>query len=167
VLLILIIALLALMGLYKYKPDWFDRSKEKPQTFVAVDTTADKPADKKAANADTTKKVATKQDSIAQAQALVSGSSNTSGAVDTAAVLHYELLGGAFKSSEQAYNVINRYQSMGLKAHLLKHIEGKNYIVTLGTYFDKEVADRVRDSILNVTKIRKGDILVQIYKPKQ
>jgi|GEM_PF-789346 len=171
VLLILIIALLALMGLYKYKPEWFDQSKEKPQTFVAVDTTAAQPADKKADNTDTTKKVAvaTKQDSLAKAQALVTGNGNTSksNAVDTAAVLHYEILAGAFKSSEQAYNIINRYESLGLKARMLKHIEGKNYIITLGTYFDKEVADRVRDSILNATKIRKGDILVQTYKPKQ
>ena len=164
VLLILIIALLALMGLYKYKPEWFDRSKEKPQTFVAVDTTATQPAEKKAGNTDTTKEVATKQDSLAKAQALVTGSTNT---VDTAAVEHYEILGGAFKSSEQANSIVKRYQSMGLKPHILKHIEGKNYIISLGTYFNKEVADKALDSVLNATKIRKGDILVQTYKPKK
>lgn len=163
VLLILIIALLALMGLYKYKPEWFDRSKEKPQTFVAVDTPAAQPVDTKV-NTDTTKKAATKQDSLAKAQALVTNTTNT---VDTAAVLHYEILGGAFKSSEQANNIVSRYQGMGLKARILKHIEGKNYIITLGTYFNKEVADKALDSILNATKIRKGDILVQTYKPKQ
>jgi len=162
VLLILIIALLALMALYKYKPEWFNRLTEKPQTFKAVDSTARQPAD--TGNTDTTKKIATKHDSLTKAQALVTNDAN---AVDTAAVLHYEILGGAFKSSEQAYNIVNRYQSMGLKARILKHIEGKNYIITLGTYFNKEVADRALDSILNATKIRKGDILVQTYKPKQ
>lgn len=162
VLLILIIALLALMGLYKYKPEWFNRPNEKPQTFKAVDTTAGQPAD--TIKTDTTKKVATKQDSLTKAQALVTNNTN---AVDTAAVLHYEILGGAFKSSEQAYNIINHYQSIGLKARILKHIEGKNYIITLGTYFNKEMADKALDSILNATKIKKGDILVQTYKPKQ
>lgn len=162
VLLILIIALLALMGLYKYKPEWFNRPNEKPQTFKAVDTTAGHPAD--TSKTDTTQKVATKQDSLAKAQALVTNNTN---AIDTAAVLHYEILGGAFKSSEQAYNIINHYQSIGLKARILKHIEGKNYIITLGTYFNKEVADKALDSILNATKIKKGDILVQTYKPKQ
>jgi len=154
--------LLALMALYKYKPEWFNRLTEKPQTFKAVDSTARQPAD--TGNTDTTKKIATKHDSLTKAQALVTNDAN---AVDTAAVLHYEILGGAFKSSEQAYNIVNRYQSMGLKARILKHIEGKNYIITLGTYFNKEVADRALDSILNATKIRKGDILVQTYKPKQ
>lgn len=160
VLLILIIALLTLMGLYKYKPEWFNLPKEKPQTFTAVDTTAGQPS-----NTDTTKKVATKQDSLAKAQALVTNNTN---AVDTAAVLHYEILGGAYKSSEQTYNIVNRYQSLGLKARILKHIEGKKYIITLGTYFNKEAADKALDSIANATKLRKGDdILVQTYKPKQ
>lgn len=165
VLLILIIALLALMGLYKYKPDLFNRPKEKAQTFTAVDTAVAQPVD--TSTTDTAKKVATKQDSLAKARALVTNNSNRTNTVDTAAVLHYEILGGAFKSSEQAYNMVNRYQSMGLKARILKHIEGKNYIITLGTYFNKKVADRTLDSILNATRIRKGEILVQTYKPKQ
>jgi cell division protein FtsN len=169
ILLILIIALLALLGLYKYKPEWFDRSKEKPQTFVAVDTTAEQPAEKKVNNTDTTKKIAiaTKEDSMPKVQALVTGKANNANTVDTAAVLHYEILGGAFKSSVQANNILKRYQDMGLKARILKHIEGKSYIITLGTYFDKNVADKAMDSILSVTKIKKGEILVQTYKPKR
>jgi len=167
VLLILIIALLALMILYKVKPEWFDRSKEKPQTFVAVDTTADKPADKKAANTDTTKKVATKQDSIAQAQALVTGNTNTSSAVDTATTLHYELLAGAFKSEAQANDILKKYQNIGLHPRILKHTQGNSYKITLGTYFDKGVAQKAADSILSATKMNKGDIFLQTYKPKQ
>jgi len=167
VLLILIIALLALMILYKVKPEWFDRSKEKPQTFVAVDITADKPADKKAANTDTTKKVATKQDSIAQAQALVTGNTNTSSAVDTAATLHYEILAGAFKSEAEANDILKKYQNIGLHPRILKHTQGNSYKITLGTYFDKGVAQKAADSILSATKMNKGDIFLQTYKPKQ
>ena len=169
VLLILIIALLALMGLYKYKPEWFDRSKEKAQTFVAADTTAAvQPTEKKANNTDTTKKVAvaTKQDSLAKAQALVTGS-NTN-AVDTAAVLHYEILGGAFQSEEQANEVLKRYQNIGLHPKMLKHTKGNSYKITLGTYFNKDQAQKVEDSISTATKLRQGtDIYLQIYKPKK
>ena len=166
VLLILIIALLALMGLYKYKPEWFDRSKEKPETFVAVDTTTTKPVDSKVNNADTTKKVATatKQDSLAKAQALVTGNTNTA---DTSAVLHYELLAGAFKSEAQANDILKRYQNIGLHPRILKHTQGNSYKITLGTYFDKGVAQKAEDSILNATKMNKGDIFLQTYKPKQ
>jgi cell division protein FtsN len=162
VLLILIIALLALMGLYKYKPEWFDRSKDKPQTFTAVDTTAGQPAD--TSNTDTTKRVAAGQDSLAKAQALVTNNTTT---VDTAAVLHYELLAGAFKSEEQANDILKKYQNIGLHPRILKHTQGNSYKITLGTYFDKGVAQKAEDSILNATKMTKGDIYLQIYKPKQ
>lgn len=162
VLLLLIIALLALMGLYKYKPEWFNLPKEKPQTFTAADTTARQPAD--TSKTDTIKKAATKQDSLAKAQALVTNNTN---AVDTAAVLHYEILGGAFKSEEQANGILKRYQSIGLHPRILKHTQGNSYKITLGTYFDKEVAQKAEDSILNATKMNKGDIFLQIYKPKQ
>ena len=162
ILLILIIALLAILGLYKYKPEWLNLPKEKPQTFTAIDTTAGEPAD--TSNTDTTKKVVTKQDSLAKAQALVTNNAN---AVDTASVLHYELLAGAFKSEEQANEVLKRYQNIGLHPKILKHTKGNSFKITLGTYFNKEVAQKATDSILNATKMNKGDIYLQIYKPKQ
>lgn len=160
ILLILIIALLALMGLYKYKPEWFDRSKEKQQTFVAVDTTAAQPAEKKMSNADTTKKVVTKQDSVAKVTGPV-----TSAAIDTSAVEHYEVSGGAYKSLSTANQVIKRYQDNGLHPKLLKHVPGKLYKITLGTYFNKQQGQKLVDSILAATKLR--DISLQTYKPKQ
>jgi len=162
ILLVLIIALLAILGLYKYKPEWFDRTKDKPQTFTAADTTAGQPVD--TSNTDSTKKIATKQDSLAKAQALVTNNTN---AVDTASVLHYELLAGAFKSEEQANEILKRYQNIGLHPKILKHTKGNSYKITLGTYFDKEAAQKAADSILNATKMNKGDIYLQIYKPKQ
>jgi cell division protein FtsN len=160
-LLIAIIALLTLMGLYKYKPDWFERPKDKGQTFVAVDTTQQ--ADKRAVNADTTKKVATTQDSLAKATALVTGA-----AVDTDAVEHYEILGGAFKNIDQANGILKNYQKLGLQPRILKHVQGNSYKITLGTYFNKEQAQKAEDSISVATKLRKGpDIYLQIFKPKK
>lgn len=160
ILLILIIALLAILGLYKYKPEWFDRTKDKPQTFTATDSTARQSAD--TSNTDTTKKIATKQDSLAKAQALVT---NNSKAVDTAAVEHYEVSGGAYKSLSTANEVIKRYQDAGLHPRLLNHVKGKLYKITLGTYFNREQGQKVVDSILAATKLR--DISLQTYKPKQ
>ena len=161
-LLIVIAALLALLGLYKYKPGWFDRSKEKDQTFVAVssaDTT--KPVDKKADDDSITKTVV-KHDSAAKAVAPVNNAT-----VDTAAVLHYEILGGAYKSETQANEVLARFQKLGLQPRILKHIQGNSYKITLGTYFDKDQAQKAEDSILNSTKIKKGEIFLQTYNPKK
>jgi len=160
ILLILIIALLALLGLYKYKPEWFDRSKDKPQTFVAVDTTADQPADPKAKTADPTKNAATKQDSLAKATALV-----TTAAVDTDAVEHYEISGGAYKSLNRTYEVVKHYQDVGLHPRVLKHVKGNLYKISLGTYFNKEQGQKAVDSIKTATRLT--DILLDTYKPKK
>jgi hypothetical protein len=160
ILLILIIALLSLMGLYKYKPELFDRFKEKPQTFTAADSTAKQPAN--TSNTDSTKKAATRQDSLEKAQALVA---NNSSAVDTAAVEHYEVSGGAYKSLSTVNEIIKHYQDSGLHPRLLNHVKGKLYKITLGTYFNKEQGQKLVDSILAATKFR--DIRLDTYKPKQ
>jgi outer membrane biosynthesis protein TonB len=100
-LLIVIIGLLALLGLYKYKPGWFDRSsKDSTQTFVAASPDTIKKA------TDTTSKTASKPDSAGTVAA-----PNNNAPVDTAAVLHYEILGGAFKTLSQANEVISKYQT--------------------------------------------------------
>jgi len=162
VLLILIIALLALMGLYKYKPEWFDRSKEKPQTFVAVDTIATQPAEKKAGNTDTTKKVATKQDSLAKAQALVS--SNTT-AVDTAAV-RWEVIGSSFETQTAAEHAIENYKSIGLEAKIVTGAPGKRIKLTLGTYKTEKDAEEARAALIKTGKVKK-DIYTLKIKPKK
>lgn len=152
ILLIAIIALLALLGLYKYKPAWFDKSDEKPQTFVAV-------------NADTTKKLS---DIDTLAKAAVTAPQQTINApVDTLATLRYEILGGAFKTLSQATEVIKNYQKLGLQPRLLKHAPGNYYKITLGTYFNKDEAQKAADSILTATKINKNTIYLQPYLPKK
>ena len=153
-LLIAIIALLALLGLYKYKPGWFDR-KENPQlTFVGASTDSAKNA-----NGDTTKKA----DSTAAATTLTNNAP-----VDTLATLHYDILGGAFKTLPQANALMKNYQKLGLQPRILNHIKGNSYIITLGTYFNQEQAQKAIDSIANNTKLRKGpDIFLQTYNPKK
>ncbi len=158
-LLIVIIGLLALLGLYKYKPKWFEHSSLKDtttQAFVAVSPDSAKKA------ADTTNKATSKPDS---AGTVATPTNNAP--VDTAAVLHYEILGGAFKTLSQADGVIKKYQGLGLHPRLLKHAAGNFYKITLGTYFSKDEAQKVEDSILNSTKINKTNIYLQPYLPKK
>ena len=161
VLLILIIALLALMGLYKYKPEWFDRSKEKPQTFVAVDTTAQQPVEQKAVNTDTTK-VATKQDSLTRALALVTGNTNT---VDTAAV-RWEVIGSSFETQAAAEHAIENYKSIGLEAEIVTGAPGKRIKLTLGTYKTEKDAEEARAALIKTGKVKK-DIYTLKIKPKK
>jgi cell division protein FtsN len=156
-LLIVIIALLALLGLYKYKPKWFEHSsKDSTQTFVAASPDTVKKT------ADTTAKAGSKPDSTGT---LATPANNAP--TDTAAVLHYEILGGAFKTLSQADGVIKKYQTLGLHPRLLKHAAGNYYKITLGTYFNKDEAQKVEDSILNSTKINKTNIYLQPYLPKK
>jgi hypothetical protein len=159
ILLIAIIALLALLGLYKYKPAWFDKSDEKPQTFVAV--SAD--TAKKSSDTDTLAKT----DSKPAAAAVTAPQQTINAPVDTFATLRYEILGGAFKTLSQATEVIKNYQKLGLQPRLLKHAPGNYYKITLGTYFNKEEAQKAADSILTATKINKNTIYLQPYLPKK
>ncbi len=160
-LLIIIIALLAILGLYKYKPSWFDRS-EKQQTYVAVaDTTG------KDAIADTTS--ALKQDSAIKSagKTITAPQRAINAPIDTFATLHYELLGGAFKTLSQTNAAIANYQKSGLQPRILKHTPGNSYKITLGTYFNKDKAQKAEDSILTATKINKANIYLQQYTPKK
>jgi hypothetical protein len=162
-LLIIVIVILAVLGLYKYKPDWFIFSGDKPQTYIAVSDTL-KPAGLDSA------KVPVKQDTAAKMPA--EGPSAAKGTtinapVDTFGVLRYEILGGAFETSEQAEAVIKSYQKRGLQPRIIQHTSARLHIITLGTYFDHQLAQKAYDSILSATKINKEDIYLQTYKPKK
>jgi hypothetical protein len=165
VLLLIIIALLAVLGLYKYKPAWFDRSTEKPSTFVAVNPDTGT----KASNTDTTKS-ALKQDSATKPAGQTAAAAQqqaTNAVADTLATLHYEILGGAFKTLSQTNAAITNYQKLGLQPRILKHVAGNSYKITLGTFFTKDVAQKAVDSILTATKINKANIYLQQYTPKK
>ena len=164
VLLLIIIALLAVLGLYKYKPAWFDKSTEKPSTFVAVNPDTGT----KASNTDTTQS-ALKQDSATKpaGQTTTAPQQATNAAADTLATLHYELLGGAFKTLPQTNAAIANYKKLGLQPRILKPVAGDSYKLTLGTYFNKDAAQKAVDSILTATKINKANIYLQQYTPKK
>ncbi len=156
-LLIIIIVLLAILGLYKYKPSWFNMN-DKPQTFVAVNPDSVK----NMAKADSSKKSTTKADSVTKP-----ATQTINQPIDTLAVVHYELLGGASKSMQQTNVALHNFETLGLHPRLLKHTAGNRYKITLGTYFDKGVAQKAMDSIITATKISKTSIYLQKYNPKK
>ncbi len=160
-LLIITIILLAVLGLYKYKPDWFIFSGDKPQTYVAVNSDTTKPA------AADSLKTAIKPDTALKTQAAAQGAT-IKAAVDTFAVVRYEILGGAFESSEQADAVMKNYQKRGLQPRIIQHTSSRHHIITLGTYFDQQRAQKAYDSIAVATNLKKGsDIILQTYNPKK
>lgn len=168
VLLLILVTILslALLAIYQYKPSVFDSFMKKKVAPVPVVV---KPADtQKAAPADTSSKNAAKQDTAKPAaQQSVPVPQTIQQPVDTFATVHYDILGGAFKTQALAENVMAKYRKIGLEPRILRHAKGNFYKITLGTYFDKDEAQHKRDSILKVTRIKPIDIYLQPYLPKR
>jgi cell division protein FtsN len=168
ILLVTAIILLSLVGIYQYYPEVFDVFKSKQQIAIGQK----KPT---VAKPNTVQGSPSKPDSIAKTAAQPQTGSQTnivpkqtvSAPVDTFATVHYDILGGAFKTLTQADAIMKNYQKLGLHPRILKHATGNRYKITLGTYFDKDRAQKVEDSILSATKINKTDIYLQPYKPKK
>jgi len=156
VLLVVIVALLGFGVLYQYKPTWFGRK-------AAVDTTiiikSAPPAIKKP---DSTKASAGKDTTAA--------SSNLAGtikpAIDTFAVKHYDVAGGAFASQSNFDKALKDYTSLGLHPRIAKQT-GNQHTIILSTLFNYADAKRMRDSILNIKGINKTRIFIQTYIPKK
>ncbi|MDB5136253.1 MAG: hypothetical protein JWP37_2856 [Mucilaginibacter sp.] len=168
ILLITAIISLSLVGIYQYYPEAFDIFKSKQQIAIGEK----KP---NVVKSDAVQGSPSKPDSIAKTAVQPQTGSPTNivpkqteqTPVDTFATVHYDILGGAFKTLTQADAVIKNYQKLALQPRILKHATGNRYKITLGTYFDKDRAQKVEDSILSVTKINKRDIYLQPYKPKK
>jgi len=150
ILLVIMVLLLAFGVSYQYKPEWFGK-KRPVDTTIIINGPPPAPVKKQ----DTVKNAAP-QDTTAK-----------TAVVDTFAIRHYDILGGAFKSLPKVNEALKNYTSLGLKPRLLKHALGNYYKITLGTYFNKADAQRTHDSILNITGINKKFIYIQPYIPKK
>ena len=146
ILLIIIIALLCFGVAYQYKPEWFGKRR-------AVDTTIIVNGPPPAAKIPDTVKTVKKDTPVKQA------------AIDTFAQTRYEIQAGAFKTLNKVNAVISEYQKLGLQPRLLQHSTGTLNKITLGTYFKKEDAIRVEDSIKKIPGINSGDISIIPYYP--
>ena len=153
ILLFVMVLLLAFGVSYQYKPEWFGK-KRPVDTMIIINGPAPAPVKKQ----DSSKaSLVTAQDTTVTKSIIV----------DTFAVRHYDILGGAFKSEKKVNVALKNYSTLGLKPRLLKHATGNYYKITLGTYFEKESAQKAVDSIMNIPGINKKFIYIQPYIPKK
>ncbi|MFI5159672.1 MAG: hypothetical protein ACHQHN_00275 [Sphingobacteriales bacterium] len=152
VILLIVIIVLLLFGIaYQYNPGLFS-ANTKEDTTVIIKTL---PA---AAKGDSVTKKDTSTKSLAPAQTIIP-------AVDTFAIVHYDIWGGSYKTLTKTNAVIKDYQKLGLPAKILQHSAGLYHHIVLGTYFDRQEAIRVEDSIKNIKGIDKAPISLQPYIP--
>jgi hypothetical protein len=145
ILAIIIVAIGAsLIGVYKYKPELFDRFINKQDTVVKVSRTDSL---KKAAQA---KKVA---DSLEKAKA------------DTMGVDTFRIVVGSFKTLKKANIEAANDSAKGLKPEIKYNLKNKHYEVNVGTYFNRDSADAKLPEIK--PKFKNTDILVQTYPFKK
>jgi hypothetical protein len=163
VLLIIIVAILAVTGIYINKPSLIDKyiGKQEPPEVVK---TVPRP--------DTAIKSSPAKDSVAKTspaidktQTLVTASQQPSSTPpDTNTRVHYEILGGAFGKLSEAETAIKNYHDMGFDARVLD-VPGKKHKVTLGTYYSYNEAASAKKKLLSTGKIKEQDVIIQPYKP--
>jgi len=158
-LLILIIVLLAVMGLYKYKPEWFNL-QEKKQTFVAVksDTTTNAATD--------TSKTITSPDSTTKPAAQPVATDQNAKSVDTIQSVHWEVIGAAFEARKAAEIAIKSYEEKGISAKIATDVPGKLIKITFGTYYSEEEAEKAKRDLLKTGKVDKGIYTLKINPKK-
>ncbi|SDS37944.1 hypothetical protein SAMN05216490_1050 [Mucilaginibacter mallensis] len=158
---------LVVFGLYRYDPVLFNGITTVKNTPVAVkhDTVkTDTPAQK----TDTGKTHATiKGDTTAKIPTPVTTTVTPPVVNDTLTKIHYEILGGAFQTLDEAKIAIGNYKHLQINARILNNVPGKLYKVTLGTYFDYQQAVNAEDTLLKTKKISKNSISLQPYHPKK
>lgn len=154
VLTIVIIALLALTGIYLYDPTLIGLKRRTDTTTVLLRhgpppvTTADSAA----------KKGVSPKTSAAQ---------TIQPAVDTFAVKHYDVSGGSFSSLFYFNKALKNYASLGLHPKIAKQTDNQKHLILLATLFNYNDAKRTRDSIKNIKGVNKNNIFIQTYNPKK
>jgi len=158
---LLLLAILGLAALYKFKPAAFRKLIGKKPAPVVLTMPLKRDTTKTIiiAKPDTAKKpVAPIVDTTVLA--------TSTAPIDTFAHIRYEISGGAYKTLKAANTAIKNYQKLGLQARILKNVPGQYYHLTLGTYFTEKQAIHVEDSMLNTGKVTTNTIGLQPYYPK-
>jgi cell division septation protein DedD len=155
----------AVFGVYKYNPALLHLNDQ--------DTT-DRPKIEQQKAAPVVKPDSTKKDSIPTvadtAKAIskpVAELNKTVVNEDTISKIHYELLGGAFKTVKEANRTIANYEKMGLSAHILQNVPGRLIKVTLGSFYDRDEAVAAKQKIVGTGKLTSDKITIQPYNPKK
>lgn len=159
-LLILIIVLLSVMGLYKYKPEWFNM-QDKPQTYAVV-----KSSDTTATTAtDTTKKVAS-PDTIAKPPAPPVTTNQNTVPADTVTRVHWEIIGGSFEARKTAEIAMKSYKENGVDTKIATDVPGKRVKLTFGTYYSQEEAEKAKQDLIKGGKVPKDTYTLKINPNK-
>jgi len=89
--------------------------------------------------------------------------------VDTATVVHFEIIADKFKSwrKERADAAVEHYKSMGLAAKISTDAPGPLLKISVGTYLSENEADSVRLALINSGKISKNSKEILKIEPKQ
>lgn len=144
-LLVLIIGLLAVLGLYRYKPTWFGMS-EMPKK-ATTDTV------KQAAPVDTV----AKQDTVI---------TTAPPPVIDSAKSRFEVMAGSFQTQKAADKAIANYKTLGIDAKVVADAPGKLIKLTIGTFATSDEAEKAKDDLIKSGKVKK-DIYTLEIKPKK
>lgn len=155
---------LVIFGLYKYDPVLFNEFTTTKTTPVVVKHDSIKTDTAAKQTNDTSKNPSTvKADTTAKIRAAATPPVVN----DTLTKVHYEILGGAFQTLDEANIAIGNYKHLQINARILNNVPGKLYKVTLGTYFDYQQAVNAEDTLLKTKKLSKNSISLQPYHPKK
>lgn len=150
ILLVVMVLLLAFGVSYQYKPEWFGKKRPVDTTIII---NGPPPAPVK------------KQDTAKSSPVTAQDTTAKTTAIDTFAVVRYEVQAGAFRTSKKITAVMKAYEKLGLHPRILTHATGPLHKITLGTYFIESEGDRVVDSIKKIPGIVKSDIQLTQYNP--
>ena len=169
---VVLLGIIGVFALYKFNPAVYNRliGTQQPapivlKTPVKHDTTKTITPVIKADSTTSSTKKATTDTTVKPANVNTAAPANTVAPIDTFSRVRYELLGGAFKTIEEANRTIRNYKRLGFEARIVKNVPGKLFKVTLGTYFTADDAVNAMHAIQKTGKI--SEISIQPYNPKK
>lgn len=167
---ITVVAVLGIIGifaLYKFKPDTFNRMRGVQPAPVVLKTTKKHDTIKTVTPAVKVDTATVTPKNTPVDTTTKAASVNAPAAIDTFARVRYEILGGAFRTKEDADKTIASYKRMGFEAGLVKNVPGRLFKVTLGTYFTEDEAVNRMHAIVKTGQIGANRMSIQPYNPKK
>ena len=171
---VVLLGIIGVFALYKFNPAVYNRliGTQQPapivlKTPVKHDTTKTITPVIKADSTTSSTKKATTDTTVKPANVNTAAPINTSAPIDTFSRVRYEILGGAFKTVNEANKTIAVYKNLGFDARIVKNAPGKLFKVTLGTYFTANDAINHMHAIVKTGQIGANRMIIQPYNPKQ
>jgi len=168
---VVLLGIIGVFALYKFNPAVYNRLIGAQHPAPIILKAPVKPDTTKivapAIKADSTAKKVTADTTAKPASVNTAAPVNTSAPIDTFSRVRYEILGGAFKTINEANKTIAVYKNLGFDARIVKNAPGKLFKVTLGTYFTADDAINHMHAIVKTGQIGANRMIIQPYNPKQ